>query len=106
MNDNILRETVRAILSEAIDDFGHDEFGHSRDGKPLAPSKPIDFEFPIWGSDDEEYTMKATYNPSTPFEMEVWHASGPDGMDVDVDELKARYDVDAAAWAWLEKLFD
>lgn len=86
-NTNVLRETINAIISEAM--------GNS-----------MNFEFPIHGDFDETFTVQGSYNPSRPFEVELWGAVGPDGEPVDVEELEARYNAKEVAWAYIEKLFD
>jgi hypothetical protein len=60
---------------------------------------PVTYTFPVYGPDDEEYTVTATYNPRTPFDVEIWKATSSDGQEVDVEELEAQgHDLRAKAF--------
>jgi len=63
------------------------------------------FTFEVHGPNDEVYTVYANYNPRTPFEVEVWKATGPDGEEVDTDVLDAQgLDLQAKAFDKLEQI--
>ena len=63
------------------------------------------FTFEVYGPNDEVYTVYANYNPRTPFEVELWKATGPDGEEVDIDELDAQgHDLNAKAFEKLEQI--
>ena len=63
------------------------------------------FTFEVYGPNDEVYTCYANFNPAAPFEVEVWKATGPDGEEVDVDELDAQgHDLNAKAFEKLEQI--
>jgi len=85
-----LREVIRTIILEKFDDDGvDDEFGHSRDGKPLHQSDKEEFEFPVWDADDHEYIIAAVYHRRSPFRMELWKATDVEtGEEFDPEELE------------------
>lgn len=62
-----------------------------------ANSKSITYTFEVYGPDDEAYTVTATYNPRTPFDVEIWKATDASGNEVDVDELGKQHDLHAIA---------
>ena len=51
--------------------------------------KPETYTFEVYGPNDEPYTVYATFNPRTPLDVEVWKATGPDGEEIDTNELDA-----------------
>jgi len=58
-----------------------------------------DFTFEVYGPNDETYTCTATYNPQTPYDIEIWQAKDEAGNDVDIDELRAQgHDLEAKAF--------
>ena len=57
------------------------------------------FDFEVYGPNDETYTVTATYNEQTPYDIEIWKAVGPDGNEIDVEELEAQgHDLQAKAF--------
>lgn len=62
--------------------------------------------FNVYGPNDETYVCTATYNPRTPYDIEVWRAVDEAGNEVDVDELKAQgHDLQAAAFDAVAKKY-
>lgn len=62
------------------------------------------FTFEVYGPNDEPYTVYAIFNPRLPFDVELWKATGPDGEEIDVNELDAMgHDLKARAFDELEK---
>lgn len=85
-----LRQAIRSIIVEKFDENGiDDEFGHSRDGKPLIQRDTEEFEFPVWDANDHEYVISAIYNRRSPFKMELWKAVDTEtGEEFDPEELE------------------
>ena len=83
-----LRSIVRAIL----------ESSYSK-----SPNGSFTFEFPVYGRNDEEVTVTATYDPRRPFEVECWQAfDTSSGLEVDIDAVKMQHpDLDSAAMDWV-----
>lgn len=101
-NLDTIRETIQNIILESFDDsFGHDEFGHSRDGR--APLKSNEITFPVYLADDSEVTVHVNYDERLPFEVEMWKAVDATGVDVDIDELKVMVpNLEDRAWQAIE----
>jgi hypothetical protein len=63
------------------------------------------FTFEVYGPNDETYTVYANFNRLSPYEIEVWKATGPDGEEVEVDELEAQgHDLNAKAFEKLDQI--
>jgi len=85
----LLRATVRSILAEAA--YTKSDMGE------------FTFEFPVYGRNDEEVTVTATYDPRRPFEVECWQAfDTSSGLEVDIDAIKAQHpDLESTAMDWV-----
>ncbi len=88
-----LRSIVRAILESSY---------------TKAPNGSFTFEFPVYGRNDEEVTVTATYDPRRPFEVECWQAfDTSSGLEVDIDAVKMQQpDLDAKAFDWISDNLD
>ncbi len=95
-----LHEIIRNIISETWKDDGlPDEVDRSRVQRG---SKEI--TFPVFLPDDQEVTVTANYDESSPFDIEIWKAVDETGNEIDVDELRGMVeDLDATAWDAVER---
>lgn len=92
-NNQALRALVRSVLTE------------SRYTK--APNGSFTFSFPVYGRNDEEITVTATFDPRRPFDVECWQAiDTSSGLEVDIDAVAMQHDLHAKAMDWVSANLD
>lgn len=76
-------------------------------GYTKTPDGSFTFSFSVYGQNDEEITITATYNPRRPFEVECWQAiDTSSGLEVDIDAVAMQHDLDSKAMDWISANLD
>lgn len=72
-----------------------------------APNGLFTFSFPVYGRNDEEITVTATYDPRRPFDVECWQAiDTSSGLEVDIDAVAMQHDLHSSAMDWVSANLD